>query len=163
MMKEWATVISWHQGVALLRCEASSGCAACSSREGCGTRILNKLGPQAEHLLQVDIAQPLQPGQRIEIGISEGSLLRSALLVYMTPLLGLMLGGAAMQWMFSSDPAAIAGALLGGTAGFMLAKNLAERWGVQHEYQLVVLQIGLPPDILRPQQAGDLSRAQASR
>ncbi|HBH6925742.1 TPA: SoxR reducing system RseC family protein, partial [Serratia marcescens] len=38
MMKEWATVVSWQQGVALLRCEPKAGCGSCTARSGCGAR-----------------------------------------------------------------------------------------------------------------------------
>ena len=50
MMKEWATVVSWQDGVASLRCETQAGCSSCHSRSGCGARVLNELGPQTEHI-----------------------------------------------------------------------------------------------------------------
>lgn len=100
MMKEWATVISWQNGIALLRCEPHSGCGNCHSRRGCGSHLLNELGPETDHQLQVEISQPLEPGQKVEVGISEGSLLRSASLVYLTPLVGLIAGGALFQSLF---------------------------------------------------------------
>lgn len=106
MMKEWATVVSWQQGVALLRCEPKAGCGSCTARSGCGARALNELVPETEHQLQVHIDQPLEPGQRVEVGIAEGSLLRSAMLVYLTPLLGMMLGGTLLQYCFGSDASA---------------------------------------------------------
>jgi sigma-E factor negative regulatory protein RseC len=151
MMKEWATVVSWQQGVALLRCEPKAGCGSCTARSGCGARALNELVPESEHHLRLPIAQPLEPGQRVEVGIAEGSLLRSAMLVYMTPLLGVMLGGGLLQWVFGSDSAAALGALLGGGAAFLLARSLAKRLDAQADYQPVVLQIGLPPGALRLQ------------
>ncbi|WP_114195345.1 SoxR-reducing system protein RseC [Edaphovirga cremea] len=149
MMKEWATVVSWQKGVALLRCEPQSGCGGCSSRSSCGTRVLNKLGPDARHQLRVDIDQPLEPGQKVELGITEGSLLRSALLVYMTPLVGVIFGGGAMQWGFNSDGLALLGAVVGGALGFLIARTLAKRLGEGNDYQPVILQIGLPPDAFR--------------
>ena len=103
MMKEWATVVSWQQGVALLRCEPKAGCGSCTARSGCGARALNELVPETEHQLQVRIEQPLEPGQRVEVGIAEGSLLRSAMLVYLTPLLGMMLGGSVLQYWLGTD------------------------------------------------------------
>ena len=114
MMKEWATVVSWQQGVALLRCEPKAGCGSCTARSGCGARALNELVPETEHQLQVHIDQPLEPGQRVEVGIAEGSPLRSAMLVYLTPLLGMMLGGTLLQYCFGSDASAAVGAVLGG-------------------------------------------------
>ncbi|MDU6411939.1 MAG: SoxR-reducing system protein RseC [Yersiniaceae bacterium] len=155
MMKEWATVISWEKGVALLRCDPQAGCSSCSARGGCGTRTLNKLGPQPAHHLQVEIEQPLEPGQKVELGITEGSLLRSALLVYMTPLAGVLLGGGLMQMGFNSDLFALLGAVIGGTAGFLTARYLAKHTTNEQSYQPVVLQVGLPPTAFRMQ--NDLS------
>ncbi|MGF6193132.1 SoxR-reducing system protein RseC [Serratia sp. 2723] len=149
MMKEWATVISWQQGVAQLRCEPKVGCGSCTARSGCGARAFDELVPESEHHLQVAIAQPLEPGQRVEVGIAEGSLLRSAMLVYLTPLLGMMLGGGLLQWWLGSDAAAALGGVLGGGLAFLIARTLAKRLGEQANYQPVVLQIGLPPDALR--------------
>ncbi|HDJ1441279.1 TPA: SoxR-reducing system protein RseC [Serratia rubidaea] len=157
MMKEWATVVSWQQGVALLRCEPKAGCGSCKARSGCGTRALNELVPETEHQLQVQIEQPLEPGQRVEVGITEGSLLRSAMLVYLTPLLGMMLGGGVLQLWLATDGAAALGALFGGVGAFLLARKLARRLGEQDAYQPVVLQIGLPPTALRLQPESPLS------
>jgi sigma-E factor negative regulatory protein RseC len=158
MMKEWATVVSWQQGVALLRCEPKAGCGSCKARSGCGARALNELVPESEHHLQVQIEQPLEPGQRVEVGIAEGSLLRSAMLVYMTPLFGMMLGGGLLQGWSGSDAAALLGAVVGGTTAFFVARLLATRLGEQADYQPVVLQIGLPPGALRLQAENEAPR-----
>lgn len=91
MIKEWATVVSWQDGQALVSCDVKASCNSCASRAGCGSRVLNKLGPQTTHTLVVPSATPLEPGQKVELGIAEASLLGSAVLVYMTPLVGLFL------------------------------------------------------------------------
>ncbi|STL88262.1 sigma-E factor regulatory protein [Escherichia coli] len=46
MIKEWATVVSWENGQALVSCDVKASCSSCASRAGCGSRVLNKLGPQ---------------------------------------------------------------------------------------------------------------------
>ena len=94
MIKEWATVVSWQNGQALVSCDVQSSCSSCASRSGCGTRVLNKLGPQTQHTLSVPSQAPLVAGQKVELGIAEGSLLGSAVLVYMSPLAGLFIMGA---------------------------------------------------------------------
>jgi sigma-E factor negative regulatory protein RseC len=106
---------------------------------------LNELVSEVEHLLQVRINQPLEPGQRIEVGIAEGSLLRSAMLVYLMPLLGMMLGGSLLQYWLGTDAFAALGALLGGGVAFMLVRSVAQCLGKQDDYQTIVLQIGIPP------------------
>ncbi|AJJ11509.1 sigma-E factor regulatory protein rseC [Yersinia rohdei] len=152
MMKEWATVISWQNGVALLRCEPHSGCGSCNARSGCGSNLLNELGPESEHQLKVAISQPLEPGQKVEVGISEGSLLRSASLVYLTPLAGLISGGALFQALLITDAFTALGAVSGAVLGFLLARTLAAKIEGKSDYQPTVLQIGLPPTAIRIQQ-----------
>lgn len=73
-------------GQALVSCDVKASCSSCASRAGCGSRVLNKLGPQTTHTIVVPCDEPLVPGQKVELGIAEGSLLSSALLVYMSPL-----------------------------------------------------------------------------
>ncbi|MDR0217975.1 MAG: SoxR-reducing system protein RseC [Enterobacteriaceae bacterium] len=149
MVKEWATVIRWQQGRALLRYGSSSGCGSCQAKAGCGSYLLEKLGPESIYQLELEIAQPLQPGQKVEIGIPESSLLRSAMLVYLTPLLGLFLGGLLCQFWVANQLWICLGGILGGMIGFVFARKIATYWDNQQAYQPVVLQIGLPPDIIR--------------
>ena len=149
MMKEWATVISFQDGLVLLCCVLQSGCGSCNARTGCGSHLLNELGPESEHQLQIAISQPLEPGQKVEVGISEGSLLRSASLVYLTPLAGLIAGGGLFQTLFITDAFTALGAILGAGLGFLLARTLASRIEGQSDYQPTILQIGLPPTAIR--------------
>lgn len=149
MMREWATVVAWQDGIATLHTEAKTSCNSCQARKGCGSHMLNKLGPKNAHVMQIASSKPLQPGQRIELGIKESSLLGSALLVYMTPLFGLFLVAGLFQSLFSSDLAAACGALLGGIGGFIVAKGVSMKFGDREAFQPVILSIALPPDALR--------------
>ncbi len=149
MMREWATVVAWQDGIATLHTEAKTSCNSCQARKGCGSHMLNKLGPKNAHVMQIASSKPLQPGQRIELGIKESSLLGSALLVYMTPLFGLFLVSGLFQALFSSDLAAACGALLGGIGGFIVAKGVSMKFGDREAFQPFILNIALPPDALR--------------
>ncbi|MGJ0193494.1 SoxR-reducing system protein RseC [Pantoea sp. RRHST58] len=149
MMREWATVVAWRDGIATLHTEAKTSCNSCSARKGCGSHMLNKLGPKDAHVMEIASATPLQPGQRIELGIRESSLLGSALLVYMTPLFGLFLLAGLFQVLFHSDLAAACGALLGGIGGFIVAKGVSLKVGDRAAFQPVILSVALPPDDLR--------------
>lgn len=149
MIKEWATVVSWQNGEAILRCDVKASCSSCTSRAGCGTRLLNKLGPQNHHMLSVAIEQPLVAGQKVELGIAEGSLIGSALLVYMSPLVGLFIVAALFQALFGSDLAAFCGAVLGGVGGFLVARGFSAKLSHRADWQPVILSVALPPDALR--------------
>lgn len=149
MIKEWATVVSWQNGVALVSCDVKASCSSCASRAGCGSRVLNKLGPQTTHTLSVPSEQPLVKGQKVELGIAEASLLGSAMLVYFSPLVGLFAVGGLFQLLFATDLAAMCGAALGGVGGFLLARGLSPRLAVRDNWQPTILSVGLPPDELR--------------
>ncbi|MDR0805185.1 MAG: SoxR-reducing system protein RseC [Enterobacteriaceae bacterium] len=144
MLREWATVIEWQQGIATLRCEQRSGCSSCQSQASCGTRVLNKLGPQTIHDLKIPVAQPLSVGQRVELGIPESSLLLSALLVYIVPLLGILLCSSLCYFLIGSDIAAVLGAIIGGVLGFIVARFCAARLATNSSVYPVILQIAIP-------------------
>lgn len=158
MIKEWATVVSWQNGEALLQCDVKTSCNSCASRAGCGTRILNKLGPQTQHLLAVASEKPLMAGQKVELGIAEKSLLGSALLVYMSPLLGLFVLAGLFQWLFETDIAAMSGALVGGIGGFIIARIVSRRFSQRDNWQPVILSVALGPDTLRTDTAVTLPK-----
>ncbi|HBX2834640.1 TPA: sigma-E factor regulatory protein RseB [Klebsiella pneumoniae] len=149
MIKEWATVVSWHNGVAQVHCDVKASCSSCASRAGCGSRVLNKLGPQTSHTISVPCEQPLAAGQKVELGIAESSLLGSAMLVYMAPLAGLFVMASIFQVLFASDIASLCGALLGGVGGFLVARGLSPRLAARQSWQPVILNVALPPDLLR--------------
>lgn len=151
MVKEWATVVRWQNGRALLRYGSSSGCGSCGARKTCGSYALSKIGSNTEHELEIAIEQPLVEGQKIEVGIPEGSLIRSALLVYLTPILGLFIfAGLAQAFDFEQFWIAISG-VIGGIIGFYIARRLASNWRDDEAFQPVILQIGLPPSELSVQ------------
>ena len=158
MIKEWATVIAWDNGMAQVSCDVKTSCNSCSSRAGCGTRVLNKLGPQTSHTITVPSAEPLVVGQKVELGITESSLLGSAMLVYMSPLLGLFVVATLFQVLFGSDIAALCGAILGGVGGFLIAKGLSPRLAARETWQPIILSVGLPPDLICTVTSSEMSQ-----
>ena len=136
MIKEWATVVSWQNGQALVSCDVKASCSSCASRAGCGSRV-------------VPCDEPLVPGQKVELGIVEGSLLSSALLVYMSPLVGLFLIASLFQLLFASDVAALCGAILGGIGGFLIARGYSRKFAARAEWQPIILSVALPPGLVR--------------
>jgi len=158
MIKEWATVISWENGVAQVHCDVKASCSSCASRAGCGSRVLNKLGPQTSHTIAVPSAEPLVTGQKVELGISESSLLGSAMLVYLSPLVGLFIMASLFQVLFSTDIASLCGAVLGGVGGFLLARGFSPRLAERETWQPIIISVGLPPDLLRTSTSSELSQ-----
>ncbi len=58
MMREWATVVAWQDGIATLHTEAKTSCNSCQARKGCGSHMLNKLGPKNAHVMQIASSKP---------------------------------------------------------------------------------------------------------
>lgn len=158
MIKEWATVIAWDNGMAQVSCDVKASCNSCASRAGCGSRVLNKLGPQTTHTITVPSTEPLVAGQKVELGITESSLLGSAMLVYMSPLLGLFVVAALFQVLFDTDMAALSGAVLGGVGGFLIAKGFSPRLAARETWQPVIISVGLPPDLIRTASSSEMSQ-----
>lgn len=99
-----------------------SGCGTCGG-QGCSTRRLAELfGRTSPHFL-VDSDIALVPGDRIVVGIDDGSVLTSAFRAYGLPL-GMMLAGALLaQLVQPGDGPALGGLLIGGALGWILARD----------------------------------------
>lgn len=106
MIKEWATVVTWQQGIVQARCEARERCGSCHARQKLRYPSSRQNGTRTQHHLEVASPLPLVPGQRMGVDINESSLLRSVFLVYMQPLLGLIDVAAIFQGTLGTDPAA---------------------------------------------------------
>ena len=92
MLRESAVVISYENGIAKVKCQSQSACGQCAAKNSCGTSSLSELnGKRGEHIFNVETLMPLREGQIVEIGLKEKSMLRSALLMYIAPLLTLVL------------------------------------------------------------------------
>lgn len=152
MMRRWMTVVSWQDGIATLSAERHSGCNGCQHKGACSSHIFNEWLGDAGYQLRVAIDQAVIPGQRIEIGLAENSLLRAALLVYLPPLAGAILMAALVQWWLNSDIAAFLGVFFGGAVGFWMTRFFILSFNADRAYAPVILQIGLPSSVLRLQE-----------
>ena len=105
-----------------VRAVEPSGCGTCEG-QGCSSRRIAELFQRKPRLFRVDCDLALSPGDRAVVGIANGSVLKSALRAYGQPL-ALMLAGALLSQAFEvGDGSALIGVLLGGAAGWLLARN----------------------------------------
>ena len=79
--------------VRLLR---ESACGDCELSQGCGTGALGRLLGNRSRPLRLECSQPVQPGDRLELGLSESALVRASLTIYGLPLFGMLLAGVAV-------------------------------------------------------------------
>lgn len=94
-----------------------SGCGSCGG-QGCSSRRIAELLQRRPRRFQVDSDLELTAGERVVVGIAEGSVLRAALRSYGMPLLLMLAGALLAQALWPGDLSAVAGVLVGGLGGW---------------------------------------------
>jgi sigma-E factor negative regulatory protein RseC len=116
MIEETGRVVAIEEGAVWVETLRKSTCSSCSANAGCGQGLMDKLGVGRQRgFLRVLCDLQLALGDVVVIGIREDLLLRSAVLVYLLPLLGL-LGSALLA---SSVGLAEGFVILSGLAGLV--------------------------------------------
>jgi len=92
------------------------GCGRCHEKGGCGGQHLSQMFCSQIKTYRVANPNGVAVGEKVLIGISSGSIRRSANLAYGLPLLGLVIG-ALIGMNVAGDP----GAMLGGGIGLFVA------------------------------------------
>lgn len=142
MMKENAVVIDYRSGVATVKCQSQSACGSCVAKSGCGTSALSKLiGEKGEHILQVETITPLKAGQRIEIGLSERSLLLSAVLLYVVPLLTILISALIGNKLFEQELSNAVFIFLMTALSFAAVRSYTQKLNKKPAYQPVLLRV----------------------
>ena len=122
MLEQTAEVVRTASDGVWVQAVEPSGCGTCGG-QGCSSRRIAELFQRKPRNFLVDCDLALAPGDRVVVGIAEGSVLKSALRAYGLPL-GLMLAGALLaQILFQGDGHALAGMLLGGVVGWLAARG----------------------------------------
>lgn len=134
MIEQSARVLLIDQDWVVVATEPQSSCSSCDARGGCGTSLVARLFPQRpEQQLRLSLQgidpRP-RPGDRVIVGIDEGYLHRSTLLLYAVPLVGLV-GGAVAGSLIASlsasplaaEPMSILFCLLGLSLGLAYTRK----------------------------------------
>ncbi|ELE1959928.1 SoxR reducing system RseC family protein [Vibrio vulnificus] len=114
-----------------LSCEQQTSCSSCSSQKSCGTGVVSKAFGNKSLLWHLETQRRLHVGQMVEIGIPEQSLLQSAMLVYLLPIVAMLLGAlfghlVLSPWLEMGEGAVVLTSMLFAFIGILLAKKLAQ-------------------------------------
>ena len=112
-------VVGFDGGQALVRLEASSGCGGCGSRGTCAS------GGNAAQVIRMDLPAGTEPGDRVTLSLPSSSVALAALLGYLLPPAGLLVGAVGAATRYEGDAAAVLGAGLGLVAGLLLARLIS--------------------------------------
>lgn len=129
MIEEIATVIKTDAQGVWLQTKVSSSCQSCSANDSCTSGVVAKAMTRRDYQFFLPNHTELLPGQQVRIGISDGVLMKSALLVYLLPLLGFIAGaGLGVLWQWSEGWQLLLAACFG-AGGMLLARLASSRIG----------------------------------
>lgn len=113
----WGTVTAVDDEGATIRVD-ESGCGRCREPGGCGGHNLAQLLCRAPRTFRVPNPDRCAVGERVRVGVAEGSVASSALHAYAFPLLAL-LAGALGGSVLAGEVGAIGGSLAGLFVGWL--------------------------------------------
>ncbi|MCL7461259.1 SoxR reducing system RseC family protein [Pseudomonas sp. NW5] len=149
MIEESARVVAVEAGAVWVETLRRSTCSACSASAGCGQGLMEKLGVgQRRGYVRALCRAPVQVGDQVVIGIAEALLVRSSLLVYLLPLLGLFAGALLAEWLALGESFVILAALAGLLPPWLLVRSYSRRRGDDPANQPVVLRVESVPATL---------------
>lgn len=135
---------AWVEGI------QQSACGSCSAKAGCGQHTMSQLGKKVTLWLPFDSLQQsesglteerlkeerLKVGQQVVVGLPEGAILRSTLVLYGVPLLALV-AGAILGHAFWGELGSIFMSILFMAVGFKLAGRISDNNKRQWQPQLL--------------------------
>ncbi|OOF37023.1 SoxR reducing system RseC family protein [Rodentibacter heidelbergensis] len=142
MLKESAIVIHYENGIAKVKCQSQSACGQCAAQNSCGTASLSELnGKRGEHIFTIESMMPLREGQVVEIGLEEKSMLFSALLMYIVPLVVLLMTTGLSHYISENELSRAIVIFLFTALSFALIKRYTQKLGQKTAFQPVLLRV----------------------
>jgi len=121
MITEQAIVTRCNGKQVELELQRGSACAECELSQGCGTGALGRLLGKRSEPLVIETDHVLQPGDRLQLGLSESALVKASLIVYGLPLLGMIVAGLLAALAVVSEALIALAAIVGFIVGFKFA------------------------------------------
>lgn len=138
MIEETGKVVALDGKTAWVETQRTSACDSCSAKSGCGHSALAKLGQKHVHM-QAWSDLMLNIGDRVVVGVPEDVLMKSSLLAYLMPLLGMLGGALIADQLHAGDLITAVSGLVGLLSGFLVLRWHFHRNQHDTRYRPVVL------------------------
>ena len=142
MPKEEGTVIEIVPEGALVRIKKTDACHGCPSAGLC------HMGSSGERQVLARNPCGARKGERVEIEIKDGLLLKASFIIYMLPLFGLLIGALFGRWIisifalpFNENTGAVLGGLTCLLVVFILIKMITRRSCYMEKYQPTITKV----------------------
>jgi sigma-E factor negative regulatory protein RseC len=122
MLEQTAEIVRTAPEGVWVRAVEPSGCGTCNG-QGCSSRRIAELFQRTPRQFLVDCDLALSPGDRVIVGVDDGSVLKNALRAYGLPLAMILAGALLAQAFWAGDAAAVAGALVGAGVGALAVRG----------------------------------------
>jgi len=110
-----------------LELQRGSACGNCELRQGCGTGALSRLLGRRSKALFIETEQELEPGDEVQLALSESALVKASLTLYGLPLLGMVLAGLLAASVAAAEWLVVVAAVGGFYGGYRVAVFLTNR------------------------------------
>ena len=146
MIEEQGRVVALESGAVWVETLRKSTCSSCSANAACGQGLMDRLGVgrQRGYVRALTQAQ-LAVGDTVIIGVREDLLVRSSILVYLLPLLGLFAAALLAEGLMLPESLVIVAGLSGLLLSWLLVRWRAARVAENPALQPVVLRTLLVP------------------
>ena len=111
------------QTTATLEIERKTACGLCGQTRGCGNSIWGKLFGHQTTAFKAQNRINAKVGDSVIVGINEKALLKSALLLYILPLVTLFVGAILASQLWQTDASTMLGAVVGLVLGLLWVKG----------------------------------------
>ena len=108
---------------ATLEIERKTACSICGQTRGCGNSIWGKLFAHQSTAFKAQNCINAKVGDSVIVGINEKALLKSAMLLYIVPLVTMLIGAILAKQLNTSEVSAMLGAVVGLVLGLLWVKG----------------------------------------
>ncbi len=129
------------QSVATLEVVRKKACGLCGQTRGCGNAIWGKLFAHKQASFKAENNINAQVGDHVIVGIDERAVMKSALYLYVVPLVTMLAGAILASQIVRSDLVAIVGAIVGLVGGFVWVKGHASGHAYYKMHQPTILRL----------------------
>jgi sigma-E factor negative regulatory protein RseC len=115
--------IASNDSTAVLEIERKTACGLCGQTRGCGNSIWGKLFAHQSTAFKAQNRINAKVGDSVIVGINEKALLKSALLLYILPLVTMLIGAILASQIHDTNSSAMIGAAIGLVLGLLWVKG----------------------------------------
>lgn len=127
MIEERAVIVGMRNdadpSTVLLEIERQQACGLCGQMRGCGNKVWGQLFKHQQGQFLAKNTIQAQIGESVIVAIEEQSVMRAALLLYLLPVVAMLVLASVSTWIFSSELAALSGAVVGVLLSWIWVKH----------------------------------------